>query len=76
MTWPGARHRRLLRHAANLYYRRVRVYRIAESTREEMHAHMDSLSNDMICADIAQLIDYADRDDAAKPGKLGCVGYC
>ena len=60
----------------NLYYRRVRVYRIAESTREEMHAHMDSLSNDMICMDIAQLIDYADRDDAAKPGKLGCVGYC
>ncbi len=60
----------------NLYYRRVRVYRIAESTREEMHAHMDSLSNDMICKDIAQLIDYADRDDAAKPGKLGCVGYC
>lgn len=60
----------------NLYYRRVRVYRIAESTREEMHEHMDSLSNDMVCKDIAQLIDYADQDDAAKSGKLGCVGYC
>jgi len=35
----------------NLYYRRVRVYRIAESTREEMHGHMDSLSNDMVCKD-------------------------
>ena len=60
----------------NLYYRRVRVYRIAASTREEMHEHMDSLSNDMVCKDIAQLIDYADQDDAAKSGKLGCVGYC
>ena len=60
----------------NLYYRRVREYRIAESTREEMHEHMDSLSNAMVCSDVKTLIDFADNDEAARDGKLGCVGYC
>ncbi|MBG10393.1 MAG: hydrolase [Gammaproteobacteria bacterium] len=60
----------------NLYYRRVRVYRYAESTRQKMHAHMDALNTAMVCEDIANLIDYADQDGAAKTGKLGCVGYC
>ncbi len=60
----------------NLYYRRVSVYRVDQSTRDEMHDHMDSLSNDMVCADIANLIDYADQDHAAKTVKLGCLGYC
>lgn len=41
-----------------------------------MHDHMDSLSNDMVCADIANLIDYAGQDHAAKTGKLRCLGYC
>jgi carboxymethylenebutenolidase len=60
----------------NLYYRRVREYRIAESTREEMHEHMDSLSNAMVCEDIAVLLEFAGNDDAARGGKVGCVGYC
>jgi carboxymethylenebutenolidase len=60
----------------NLYYRRVRKYRIAESSREEMHEHMDSLSNAMACADVNALIKFSDSDDAARGGKIGCVGYC
>ncbi|MCG8414733.1 MAG: dienelactone hydrolase family protein [Pseudomonadales bacterium] len=60
----------------NLYYRRVREYRIAESTREEMHEHMDSLSNAMVCDDISELLQFADGDHAARDGKVGCVGYC
>lgn len=60
----------------NLYYRRVREYRIAESTREEMHEHMDSLSNAMVCGDVNTLMEFADNDAAARGGKLGCVGYC
>lgn len=60
----------------NLYYRRVREYRIAESSREEMHEHMDSLSNAMVCGDVKTLINFADKDDAARGGKIGCVGYC
>lgn len=60
----------------NLYYRRVREYRIETSTREEMYAHMDSLSNAMVCEDIEMLMDSAANEDAAQDGKLGCVGYC
>ena len=60
----------------NLYYRRVREYRIAESTREEMFEHMNSLSNAMICEDVSVLLNFANDDAAARDGKIGCVGYC
>jgi carboxymethylenebutenolidase len=60
----------------NLYYRRLREFDMASSTREAMFEHMDSLSNAMVCEDIPMLIDFADRDPAARDGRLGCVGYC
>ena len=60
----------------NLYYRRVREFKILESGREAMFEHMDSLSNAMVCDDVQALIDFADQDEAARGGKLGCVGYC
>ncbi len=60
----------------NLYYRRVREYRIEESSREEMFSHMDSLSNQMVIADIKKLIDFAVSDGAARTDKIGCMGYC
>ena len=60
----------------NLYYRRLREFDMASSTRELMFEHMDSLSNAMVCEDIQVLIDFADRDPAARAGRLGCVGYC
>jgi carboxymethylenebutenolidase len=60
----------------NLYYRRLREFDMASSTRETMFEHMDSLSNAMVCEDIQVLIDFADRDPAARDGRLGCVGYC
>jgi carboxymethylenebutenolidase len=60
----------------NLYYRRLREFDITTSTREVMFGHMDSLSNAMVCDDIQVLIDFADRDPAARDGLLGCVGYC
>jgi carboxymethylenebutenolidase len=60
----------------NLYYRRLREFDMASSTREFMFEHMDSLSNAMVCEDIQVLIDFADRDPAARAGRLGCVGYC
>jgi carboxymethylenebutenolidase len=37
---------------------------------------MDSLSNAMVCEDVNSLIEFADQDDAASEGKMGCVGYC
>jgi carboxymethylenebutenolidase len=60
----------------NLYYRRVREFKIQESGREVMHEHMASLSNAMACEDVRTLIEFADQDVAARAGKLGCVGYC
>lgn len=60
----------------NLYYRRVREYHIENSTREEMFAHMDSLTNAMVCEDVASLMKFTASDRAARKGKVGCVGYC
>ena len=60
----------------NLYYRRVREFRMELSSREVMFEHMDSLSNAMVCEDIQVLLDYAVADNAAREGKIGCVGYC
>ena len=44
--------------------------------REKMREHMDSLSNAMVCKDIAALLAFADGDNAARGGNIGCVGYC
>jgi carboxymethylenebutenolidase len=60
----------------NLYYRRLREFDMASSTREIMFEHMDSLTNAMVCEDIQVLIDFAGQDVAARGGKMGCVGYC
>ncbi len=60
----------------NLYYRRVREYVIENSNREEMYSHMDSLTNAMVCEDVEVLMNFAADDDAARDGKIGCVGYC
>lgn len=60
----------------NLYYRRLREFDMASSTREEMFEHMHSLSNAMVCEDIQAMLDYAVTQNAASTGKVGCVGYC
>jgi carboxymethylenebutenolidase len=60
----------------NLYYRRLREFDVERSGREEMFGHMHSLSNAMVCEDVAALLDFAASDRAARDGKTGCVGYC
>jgi len=60
----------------NLYYRRVREFRMAPDKRDEMFAHMRTLSNAMVCEDIEAMFDFAAADDAAADGGSGCVGYC
>ena len=60
----------------NLYYRRVREFVMTPDSREEMFGHMNATTNAMACADTAALMDFADRDPAAKDGPVGCVGYC
>lgn len=60
----------------NLYYRRTREFVMAPDKREEMFGHMNSLSNSMVCDDMAALFDYAAADEYASDGPAGCVGYC
>jgi len=60
----------------NLYYRRVRDFKMAPDKREEMFGHMRALSNAMVCEDIEAMFDFAGTDDAARGGGSGCVGYC
>ncbi|XOV84813.1 MAG: dienelactone hydrolase family protein [bacterium] len=60
----------------NLYYRRTREFVMAPDKREEMFGHMNSLSNAMVCDDIAALFEFARQDASAADGPAACVGYC
>ncbi len=60
----------------NLYYRRVREFTATPDTRDVMFAHMDTLSNAMICEDTQTMFDFCDNDKAARDGAVACVGYC
>jgi carboxymethylenebutenolidase len=60
----------------DLYYRRVSDFVLTPERRSEMIAHMNSLTNAMVCDDARALLAYADQDPAAGSGAAGCVGYC
>ena len=60
----------------NLYYRRVREFRIMEDGLEAMVEHMASLSNAGVNGDIAALLEFAVSDDRASAERVGLVGYC
>ena len=60
----------------NLYYRRVREFVMAPNKREEMAAHMNSLTNQMVCGDTESMFEFIEGEDAARGGATGCVGYC
>ena len=60
----------------NLYYRRVREFVISPEKRSEMVAHMNSLSNAMVCDDTAAMFEFADAQAPAGKGPAGAVGYC
>ncbi len=60
----------------NLYYRRVREFVMTPDSRETMFGHMNSLTNAMVCEDVAVLLEHASGDAAAGDGPVGCVGYC
>ena len=59
----------------NLYYRRVREFDMASSTREIMFEHMNSLTNSMIVDDCRALLKFADHQESAATGPAGVVGY-
>ena len=66
----------------NLYYRRSRDFKLMERTEPAMAVmfeHMHSITRASILVDTKVLLDFIDRDLAAKGGpgsKVGIVGYC
>jgi carboxymethylenebutenolidase len=60
----------------NLYYRRVREFVMTPESRAEMVAHMNSLSNAMVCDDVLSLFDFLSGESSARSGSVGVVGYC
>ena len=66
----------------NLYYRKG-VMELKDlppvdekAARARMFDLMGSLSIPLVMDDCDALLDYADRDPAASPGKAGAIGYC
>src|SRR5437588_544839 len=91
MDAPGIREelrgmaRRIARHGyfcllPDMYYRlgslRFDVPRRDDAMFQCMRAAMNSLTNAMVMDDTAGLLAYLDSQDKAKPGPVGCVGYC
>ena len=67
----------------NLYYRAGKGTTLDTSAlsegspeRERMWQLMRSLGNERVAEDTEGLLAFIDRQDAARKGKLGCVGYC
>jgi carboxymethylenebutenolidase len=91
MDAPGTREelrnmaRRIARHGyfcllPDMYYRlghlRFDVQRRDDSMMPCILAAMSSLTNAKVMDDTGGLIGWLDGQDKAKPGPLGCVGYC
>ena len=65
----------------NLYYRTDPNFVLdfedkTENSRDKMFEHMNSLTNAMVCSDIKYILEFATRDEYAKPELCGTVGYC
>jgi len=62
----------------NLYYRRDREFRLGpgEEALRIMFSHMRTLTRPLVLMDTTALLGVIDGDPAARPGKLGVVGYC
>ena len=44
--------------------------------RQRMFQMMDSLTNALLMEDVESLLAFVDHQPAARPGGIGCVGYC
>ncbi|MGH9888491.1 MAG: dienelactone hydrolase family protein [bacterium] len=62
----------------NLYYRRDRDFRMGtgDEARRIMFEHMRTLTRPLVLTDTAATLRFIDADPAARPGKVGTVGYC
>jgi len=65
-----------LYHRAGADERRDLAALPSRAGRDEVFELMTTLSMAQVLADGEALLDYADRDAAASPGRAGCIGYC
>jgi carboxymethylenebutenolidase len=49
---------------------------LSEEQKREVLAPLRKLKDEMVLEDTAALIDHVEADTAAKPGAMGCLGYC
>jgi carboxymethylenebutenolidase len=61
-----------------MYYRKAREFRMVrdEEGFKRMFAMMDHLSIDLVMRDTQAMLDFVDRQKAAKADSIGTVGYC
>jgi carboxymethylenebutenolidase len=62
----------------NLYYRRDRDFRsgTGDDARRIMFEHMNSLDRTKILTDTAAMLKFVAGEQAARPDRIGVVGYC
>jgi len=62
----------------NLYYRDVRevTYDGSDAARRRMFELMGTLTIARINSDTRAMLDFLEGEEHARPGKVGCVGYC
>ena len=67
----------------NLYYRHGQGSVVDSSAltpdspeRQRMFQMMESLTNALLMEDVESLLAFVDHQPAARPGAVGCVGYC
>ena len=65
----------------NLYYRTnpnfvLDFEDLTQTSRDKMYEHMNSLTNAMVCSDIASILNHSEHDDHANSEICGTVGYC
>ena len=62
----------------NLYYRRVRDFRMGtgDDARRIMFEHMNSLDRTKVLTDTAAMLKFVAGEPAARSDKIGVVGYC
>jgi carboxymethylenebutenolidase len=56
--------------------RMISYDRLDPETRGQIEAAFKPLSDAMVMSDTGALIDFLRRDDAVRPGAMGCIGYC
>jgi carboxymethylenebutenolidase len=64
----------------DLYYRRglvrMNLDNMTEEMGREMFSHMRSLTNALVLADTAALLEALESEPLAAAGPKGCIGYC